>query len=963
MKPVRSRFSPPFGLNPHVGQRLSVGVLLSALAMPAVACFLTPGVATSRCAADETAATDNTTDGQPAPTTQEAPVTEELPELIRSVEGISEYMLENGVQVLLLPDESKEVVTVNMTVFVGSRHEGYGEAGMAHLLEHMLFKGTPTHPAVPKVLTERGARFNGTTWMDRTNYYETLPASNENLEFAVNLEADRLVNSFIKGEDLASEMTVVRNEFERGENSPTRVLMQRIESAAFDWHNYGKSTIGNRSDIERVPVVKLRQFYRKFYRPDNVMVIVAGKFDPEHALQTIQNAFGSLPVPETPIDETYTVEPAKDGERTVVLRRVGDIQVAGAAYHIPSGSHPDYPAIKALVNILSDEPSGRLYNQMVETEIASTVFAMAFGFREPGLLMAIAEVPTDQSLEVARAKLIEILEDDWENNPITEAEVERAKAQILKQRELASADTDRIAVTLSDWAAQGDWRLYFLYRDAVEALTVEQVREVAKKYLLRNNRTVGLFIPSEESDRVTIPDSPDLNALLRDYKGREAVTAGERFDPDPIAIEERVIRGQLVGGIEYALLPKKTRGDSVSLMLTIRFGTPESLKDKMGAVELLGLLMARGTTRLNYQQLQDEYTRLKADVSIYTLMGLLQVQVKTKQENLAEVIELIGEVIKSPRLDETELEVIRRQTVTGLQKSKTEPNALAPRRVRELLSPYPKDDIRYVMSIDEEIAMYEEATIDQIRNLHAEYLGNQAGELAVVGNFAPDAVLAAVKSELEGWTTSQPYVRIDRPAHPEIPGATELIETADKSNALLYSSQQYALSDMDPEYAALVLGNFILGGGSLSSRLADRVRQQEGLSYGVRSGLSARPKDDRVDMTLYAITNPANKDKLMKVIREEVDRLIKDGVTADELEKAKQSYLQAERIARTGDPSLNSLLLQSMFLGRTMKAVAEHEEQIQNATIEDVNSAIRKYIDPDGLVTALAGDFKNNPPE
>lgn len=925
--------------------------------LPSLLLFLTAAALnSSRAVADEPSSTPTQEDNVSAATT-------ELPQAIRSVEGITEYQLENGVQVLLLPDESKEVVTVNMTIFVGSRHEGYGEAGMAHLLEHMLFKGTPEHPAIPKVLNERGARFNGTTWMDRTNYYETLPASEDNLEFAISLEADRLVNSFIKGEDLASEMTVVRNEFERGENSPTRVLMQRIESAAFDWHNYGKSTIGNRSDIERVPVVKLRQFYRKFYRPDNVMVIVAGKFDPDHALATIQDKFGALKVPDTPINETYTVEPAKDGERTVVLRRVGDIQVAGAAYHIPAGSHPDYAACKALVSILGNEPNGRLYTQMVETEIASTVFSMAFGFREPGLLMAMVETPKDQSLELARAKLIDILENNWDENPITEAEVERAKSQILKQRELASANTDQIAVTLSDWAAQGDWRLYFLYRDAIEALTVDQVRDVANRYLVRNNRTVGLFIPSEESDRVQVPESPNLTTLLKDYKGREAVAAGESFDPDPTAIEEKVIRGELVGGIEYALLPKRTRGDAVSLMLSIRFGTPETLKDKMGAVELLGLLMARGTEKLNYKQLQDEYTRLRADVSIYTVMGLLQVQVKTKQEMLPEVIELIGEVIKSPRLDETELEVIRRQTITSLQKSKAEPNALAPRRVRRLLSPYPKEDIRYVMTIDEEIAMYEEATIEQIRNLHSEYLGNQKGELSVVGNFDAEAVLASVKSQLEGWTTDQPYVRIDRPAHPETPGETVLIETPDKSNALLYSGQQYALSDMDPEYAALVLGNYILGGGSLSSRLADRVRQQEGLSYGVRSGLSARAKDERVDLTLYAITNPGNKDKLMKVIREELDRMLKDGVTADEVEKAKQAYLQAQRISRTGDQSLNSLLMASMFTGRTMEAIATQEQYIQDATIDEVNAAIRKYIDPDALVIAMAGDFVNNPPE
>lgn len=388
---------------------------------------------------------------------------------ITDVEGISEYRLSNGTKVLLFPDPSKEVVTVNMTVFVGSRHEGYGEAGMAHLLEHMLFKGTPRHPEVPKVLQDRGANFNGTTWMDRTNYYETLPASEDNLEFAIQLEADRLVNSTIKGEDLESEMTVVRNEFERGENSPMRVLMQRIQSTAFDWHNYGQSTIGNRSDIERVPVVKLRKFYRKFYRPDNVMVIVAGKFDPDNALDLIEEHFGALPSPATPIDDTYTTEPAQDGERTVVVRRVADIQLAGAAYHIPPGSHPDYPAMRALTYILGDEPSGRLYKEMVETNIASNIYTTAYAFREPGLFMALAEVPESEPIETARRTMIESIEKSLRDKPVTEEEVERAKQQILKNRELEASDTDRLAVSLSDWAAQGDWRLYFTYRDEVEA--------------------------------------------------------------------------------------------------------------------------------------------------------------------------------------------------------------------------------------------------------------------------------------------------------------------------------------------------------------------------------------------------------------------------------------------------------------------------------------------------------------
>ncbi len=877
---------------------------------------------------------------------------------VTEVEGISEYQLENGVRVLLFPDNSKEVVTVNMTVFVGSRHEGYGEAGMAHLLEHMLFKGTPEHPNVPKALQDRGAQFNGTTWMDRTNYYETLTASDENLEFAIRLEADRLVNSNVKGEDLESEMTVVRNEFERGENSPIRVLMQRMQAAAYEWHNYGQSTIGNRSDIERVPIVNLRRFYKKFYRPDNVMVIVAGKFDPESALSHIQNYFGSLKTPDTPIDDTYTVEPPQDGERTVVLRRVGEMQIAGAAYHIPASSHEDFPAAKALVYILADEPSGRLYRDMVETEIATNVYALAYAFAEPGLFMTLAEVSGDKPIESARAKMLEVMETSFAEEPVTEEEVERAKQQILKQRELEAAESEQLAIRLSDWAAQGDWRLYFHYRDLIEKLTAEQVQAVAQKYFMRNNRTVGLFIPTDETEKVQIPESPNLAELLDGYKGREVIAQGEDFDPSPLAIEGRTERGKLLDGIEYALLPKKTRGNTVSFALTLRFGTADSLKDKLGAVELLGIMMARGTDKLDYQEIQDELARLRAQLSLNSTVGLLQVSVKTKREFLPEVITLLGDVLRRPRLEEKELEVLRRQIVTQLQQNSTEPQALAVRHIRKALSPYEKDDIRYVQSLDEEIEMYEKVTIDEIKNLHAKFLSNQDGEIGMVGDFDAEEVKALLKTQLESWDTSEPYVRVDRDPHPEIPGSIELIQTPGKANAFFFSQQQYSMPDDDPSYASLVLGNFILGGGSLSSRLGDRVRQQEGLSYGVRSSLGARPKDKRVDFTLYAITNPDNKDRLHEVIKEEVKRLVDEGVTEDELKRAKESYLQAARVRRTKDAGLANELLGTIFNERTMQFHHDHEERISKATVESVNQAIRSYIDMDKLVIAIAGDFK-----
>ena len=309
---------------------------------------------------------------------------------VASVEGITEFELGNGMRVLYFPDSSKPTTTVNITYLVGSRHEGYGETGMAHLLEHMVFKGSPGHKDIPQELTAHGARPNGSTWYDRTNYFETFASSDENLQWALDLEADRMVNSFIAKKDLDSEMTVVRNEFEAGENSPQGVLVERLMSTAYLWHNYGKSTIGSRADIERVPIERLQAFYRKWYQPDNALLVVAGKFDEAKTSQWIEQKFGRIPRPERKIEETYTVEPAQDGPRQVILHRVGDVQLAAVGYHVPAGSHSEFAAVEVLSFLLGDEPSGRLYKSLVETQKASSIESFAWQFKEPGLIMALA---------------------------------------------------------------------------------------------------------------------------------------------------------------------------------------------------------------------------------------------------------------------------------------------------------------------------------------------------------------------------------------------------------------------------------------------------------------------------------------------------------------------------------------------------------------------------------------------
>jgi predicted Zn-dependent peptidase len=326
-----------------------------------------------------------------------------------TVEGITQYALPNGLQILLLPDPSQPKVTVNLTVFVGSRHEGYGETGMAHLLEHMVFKGCPKFPDVPKALRDHGANFNGTTWLDRTNYYETMPATDENLRFGIELEADRMANSFIKREELMKEFTVVRNEFEQGENSPEAMLSQRMTATAFEWHNYGKSTIGNKTDIERVPIDNLQAFYKKYYRPDNALLIVAGKFDEAKALEYAAKYFGPIKNPGDPVPQTYTEEPPQDGERLVTLRRVGTVGAVGVVYHTPAGPGPEFAACEVLESCLTDEPAGRLYKALVEPKLATSLSGSINPTHDPGVIEIVAQTEPAKT-EEARRVMVETLE-------------------------------------------------------------------------------------------------------------------------------------------------------------------------------------------------------------------------------------------------------------------------------------------------------------------------------------------------------------------------------------------------------------------------------------------------------------------------------------------------------------------------------------------------------------------------
>ncbi|HEY8459448.1 MAG TPA: pitrilysin family protein [Blastocatellia bacterium] len=876
------------------------------------------------------------------------------PERVTSVEGITEYRLPNGLRVLLFPDPTKQTITVNMTYLVGSRHENYGETGMAHLLEHLVFKGTPKHRNIPQELTERGTRPNGSTWYDRTNYYETFAATEDNLRWALDLESDRMINSFIAKKDLESEFSVVRNEYESGENDPFRAMISRIMEASFAWHNYGKSTIGERSDIENVNIERLQAFYKLYYQPDNAVLMIAGKFDEAKALELVKEYFGPIPKPERKLPQLYTSEPTQDGERSVTVRRVGDIQGVGLAHHIPAGSHPDFAALQVLGVILANTPSGRLHKALVETKKAVAIGNLQFQTYDPGIALLVAIVPKDGSAEEARDVMLQTI-DDLVKNPPTVEEVERARQKLLKDIELALNNSDRIGLTMSEYIAMGDWRLYFLNRDRIRKVTPEDVKRVAAAYFKLSNRTIGMFIPTPAPDRAVIPPRPDVAAMLKDYKGDAPIAMGEEFDPSPANIDSRTVRSTN-GGLKLALLSKKTRGGKVVARLTLRFGNEKDLANREEAGLLAGQMLMRGTTKRTREQIQDELDKLKARAGVFGSATQAGATIETTRENLPAVMRLVAEILREPSFPAKEFELLKQDALTSIEEGRSEPTQIAFNAFSRHMSPYPKGHVNYVKTIDEQIADLKAVTLDDVKKFHGDFYGADHGELAVVGDFDEKEIAKLAGELFGGWKSSRPYARIPRVYH-DVPPMSKTFETPDKANAFFLAGMNLNLRDDDPDYPALVLGNFMLGGGFLNSRLATRIRQKDGLSYGVGSSFSAGALDKTGSFRANAIYAPQNAAKLEAAFKEELARALKDGFTAEEVEKAKSGWLDSRKVSRGQDNELVGALANGLYLNRTLAWDAEMEKKIQALTPEQILAAMRKHIDPAKITIIKAGDF------
>lgn len=920
-------------------------LLLTALGIAGLAVCYVPAPAS---------APQHASDGQDAaPAERTAPP---HPSKVASVEGITEYRLENGLRLLLCPDASRTTITVNMTYLVGSRHEVRGEHGMAHLLEHMLTRSTPSYESIMRALEDRGADQNADTWFDRTHFIETVSASDENLEFVLHLEAERMVQARLTAEDLAQEMAIVTNEFELIDNDPETVLSQQMMSTAYTWHGYGAPTIGTLSDIRSYSIESLRHFYETYYQPDNAVLVIAGKFEVGRALELATRLLGTIPRPSRSLAGTCTAEPTQQGPRRVTLQRGGEVALASLMYHVPALPHPDAAALQILADILVDEPSGRLYTALVETGLASSVSCdeSVLTLAEPGILGLTARAGQDQDARGVLSRMTEVVE-GMPASGVTAREVERAKGRRLKAIRRTTANTRQLADELTEWVALGDWRIFYVHRDRLREVTVADVTRVARQYLVESNRTSGLFLPTSDPVRATIPPTPDVSELVRDYQSDVQVEAGQAFVATPENIDQCVLHMRIASRIDVALLPKATRGDLVVAEFRFHFGSEQILTGHTEALRMLPTLLQRGTRKHNYQQLRDEIDRLQSEISVGGGVGTFGVSIESDRAHIASAIALAAEILQQPSLAQDQFEIIRNQRLAAVNASLSSPQERCFNALRQAVYPWPADSLHYIPTLEQQIERLNSVTLDEIRDLYARCYGGGPVEVSVVGAFDTGEVLAAIGAHFGSWTAPADYERVAMP-HLPIDPKPRTILTPDKAMAVVALGTALEMRDDHPDYPALRFASYVLA-ESAKSRLYGRLRFQDALSYHVGGALRADSQDRRTSLFVYAFCSPERAPQALAALREEVRRWIDEGITGQDLAASKKSYAQEFSNRLTDDAFIADLLVSNLEVGRKMAFEADMIDRIEALTEADLRAALKTHLGNLQFVEIMAGDI------
>ncbi|MCB0281232.1 MAG: insulinase family protein [Calditrichae bacterium] len=882
---------------------------------------------------------------------------------VKAQDGIEEYRMDsNNLSILLMEDHSAPVVTFMVTFRVGSRNEVTGTTGATHILEHLMFKGTEKYNKangghIDNQLGNIGAMLNATTWTDRTNYYESIPSNY--LELAIDIESDRMRNLLLREEDRDAEMTVVRNEFERGENSPVSALEKEIWATAFQAHPYHHSTIGWRSDIENVPIEKLREFYNTFYWPNNATVTVIGDFEKNNTLQLLKKYYGAIPASPHKIPELYTTEPEQEGPRRVILKRPGQLGVVGIGWKIPEALNKDTYTLSVLSNVLENGKTSRLYKALVDQNKAVNAFTDHSIFKDPSLFLTYAYLAPGVTHEEVEKILLDEIE-KIKTEGVTDAEVNRAINQITASTAFGRDGSFSIASQLNEAIAHGDWTFYTTYLDNIKKVTAAEVQDAAKKYFVEEKSTTGYYIPivpggGEEKPAPSSWQAGQDALYYRtpgiDYIAEPAVTPAA---PEQESSIMDITKRQKINGIDV-ITAKTGVKDVVTFTGSLTAGDILSDGDNKMVADLTGRMLDKGTTKNDKFALAEKLENMGASINFSVGKFNLGFSGRCLKQDLPAVIDLLAEQLRMPAFSEEELEKLKKQTEGNLKRQMDNTGARADEALNRLI--FSKDHPNYEEEISKLLEDVKTVTIDDIKKFHSKYYGPKSMIFVAAGDVDNGAISKAFEKAFSGWTGGvepQGYKR----QVPQTKSGMHVVTMEGKTSTDVLIGQATGLKRADDDYLPFYIANTVLGSG-FAGRLMSIIRDDEGLTYGI---YSTHNEDEYCDGRWYigATFAPDLLDKGLSSTMREFKRWVNDGVTEQEFKDAVTRRVGQYKVRLATSRGMASTILDFIQNGFDISYLDQYPKDLNKLTHSQVNNIIKKYIDPDAVVTVVAGSVDEN---
>ncbi|NUN47665.1 MAG: insulinase family protein [Candidatus Brocadiae bacterium] len=867
--------------------------------------------------------------------------------------GIREYRMANGLRVLLYPDATAPKISVNLTVLVGSIHEGAGESGMAHVFEHVLFHSAEGFPDIAGQLRSLGANYNGSTWFERTNYFETFAASDINLETAISMEAARLGRAVLNEVDLKREGKIVESEFDMGASSPHRMVVMGMFGAMFDFHAYARSPIGTLEDFKALRIENVRSFYKRYYRPDNALLIVTGKFEIDPALALITKHFGGLQGTREGRPAYTTREPASMGERRFTIRKPGEAHVVLAAYRMPGAAHADSATADVFCRMLVSGTSGPLHEAVVAKGLAGSVEIETMPLQMASPLFVLATVPKAKDPEAVEAAILKVMETGAA--ALTEEDLARAKSLLERDFEELFNSAEALALGLSEAESSGSWKLLLVRREQTKAVTLADVQAFAAKYIRLENRVVGRFTPDDAAAAVLPEREPDLKtyeALLG--KLPKSTKAVKEFDYTPAGIQA-ALGWSDVGPAKVGLLRKEVKGDRVQVEIFLPLAGREEIFPRLVAGEALASLMTERTKALEKGALKTRLAKLKSTIAVGVSLEGATISIGATKASLKEVMAIAGEMLRSPEIGEGALKDLVQRSRDRINAQRDEPMVAIQTAIPGLL--FPDGDPRRGLTPDQRIAALEALTVESVMDFHRTFLGADGAVVGVVGDLSADEVKSLLSPLVTGWKAVKPGVLGSNAAVDKILQPLIVVETPGKPSAVSVMVQPLRLSASAPDYPAVEAAGWVLFMDMMSSRIPKKVRVEKALSYATGGMVVADPRGDFGMLILFTMTKPENAARALELIRTELAAALKDGVTPEELADFKTSYLNRVSQERADDSVLADAIVTLKVAGRDFGAWATMDAASAKLTVEDVNAAIRKYFDTGAMGLVQVGDF------